>query len=222
MDKKLSLCILIGRLRRRFGLPLGSYGSHLITHYDNIITDVQSHKGNSCRTERNVSNWSFSLCRPLFTSMLLFYRLPLQSGLGPIWPGVSLAIWAHCWWSVAVPLEEPVGGERQRQRRELHDFYKALAKLSKCLPLFKQGRRHRLAFCLCTGTPPPSSSQVGPQVGFHILQTAPQRGDVYYDAKLPRWDATTTLCVPAPLTVCRGGCISTAIQLGGGSCLILF
>lgn len=63
--------------------------------------------------------------------------------------------------------------------------------------LFKQGRWHRLGFCLCSGTLP---SQVGPEVALHILQTAPQRGDVYYDAKVPRWDAITKL--PAVLTVC--------------------
>lgn len=47
MDKKLSLCILIGHLRLLFGLPLGENRSHLITHYDNIITDVQTNKVNS-------------------------------------------------------------------------------------------------------------------------------------------------------------------------------
>lgn len=123
MDKKLSLCILIGHLRLLFGLPLGKNRSHLITHYDNIITDVQTNKVNSWRTVRNVSNWSFFLCRPLFTSMLLFYRLPLQSGLGPIWHSGLLAIWLYCWWSVAVPLEEPVGGGTLHRRCVLQGFY---------------------------------------------------------------------------------------------------
>lgn len=46
--------------------------------------------------------------------------------------------------------------------------------------------------------PPPPTSCVGPQVAFHILQTAPQRGDVCYDAKLPQQEAITALCCSAP------------------------
>lgn len=63
--------------------------------------------------------------------------------------------------------------------------------------LFQRGSGHRLRFCRCTGTPPPTSC-VGPQVAFHILQTAPQRGDVCYDAKLPQQEAITALCCSAP------------------------
>lgn len=47
MGKKLSLCILIGHLWPISRLPLGQNGSHLITHHDNIITDVQTNKANS-------------------------------------------------------------------------------------------------------------------------------------------------------------------------------
>lgn len=44
MDKRLSLCILIGHLGLLPGPPLGQHRSHLITHHDNIITDVQTNK----------------------------------------------------------------------------------------------------------------------------------------------------------------------------------
>lgn len=83
MDKKLSLCILIGHLRLLSGLLLGQNRSHLITHHDNIITDVQTNKEDSWRTELNACNWSFSLCWLLLTSTLLLYRL--QSGPQSIW-----------------------------------------------------------------------------------------------------------------------------------------
>lgn len=63
--------------------------------------------------------------------------------------------------------------------------------------LFHRGSGRRLGFCRCTGTPPPPSC-VGPQVAFHILQTAPQRRNVYYDAKLPQQEAITTLCYSTP------------------------
>lgn len=46
-------------------------------------------------------------------------------------------------------------------------------------------------FCPCTGALP---SQVGPQIVFLIRCKAPERGDVCYDAKVPRRDAITTLC----------------------------
>lgn len=70
----------------------------------------------------------------------------------------------------------------------------------KCLPLFKQGLRHRARLlCLFLFFFPPSLPerrnplQVGPQVTFRILQTAPRRRPVYYDAKVPRRGA-----IPAP------------------------
>lgn len=116
-----------------------------------------------CVIDHFFSHW------PLFTSMLLFYRLPPQSGPRPIWHSGLLAIWLYCWWSVAVPPEEPVGGGTLRRAANYTDFYKAPTKVGKCLPLYKQGRWHRLGFCRCTGTLP---SQVGPQVAFHILQTS--------------------------------------------------
>lgn len=72
MDKKLSLCILIGHLQQFFGgPPLGQNSSHLITHYDNIITDVPSNKVNSWRTVCNVSNWSF-----LFMPVSIYQHAP--------------------------------------------------------------------------------------------------------------------------------------------------
>ncbi len=107
-----SLCILIGLSRC---IPQLGYNSpHLITHYDNIITDVQANKENSWRTVCNVSNWShFSLAlyspflfsfslSTSFSSMLLCYRLHPQLGLASIWYTSLLATWLHCWWSAAV------------------------------------------------------------------------------------------------------------------------
>lgn len=134
-----------------------------------------------------MSNWSFFLRRPLFTSMLLFYRLPLQSGLGPIWRSGLLAIWLYCWWSVAVPLEEPVGGGTLHRRCELQGFNWTLKSVFRCS---NKAAGTGWGFAVAQE---PLPSQVGPQVAFHILQTAPQRGDVYYDAKPPRRDAITTL-----------------------------
>lgn len=104
MDKKLSLCFLIGHLLLLFGRPLGENRSHLITHYDNITTDVQTNKVNSWRSVRNVSNWSFFYAGLYLPACPCFYRLPLQLGLGPIWHSGLLAIWLHCWWSVAILL----------------------------------------------------------------------------------------------------------------------
>lgn len=108
-----SLCILIGLSRC---IPQLGYNSpHLITHYDNIITDVQANKENSWRTVCNVSNWSLFFPCPLLplpflflslstscSSMLLCYRLHPQLGLASIWYTSLLVTWLHCWWSAAV------------------------------------------------------------------------------------------------------------------------
>lgn len=157
MDKKLSFCILIGSLELLFRPPLGLDAAHLITHYDNIITDVWSNKANSWWTEHNVSNWSFLYASLLFTSMVL------QSRWGSAWHAVKLLIWLGCWWSATDSLEELVGKGKQ-QSSELNRFYYALPEWTECLPLLEQGRWHRLESCHCTGTPI-----------LHILQTSPQR-----------------------------------------------
>lgn len=66
------------------------------------------------------------------------------------------------------------------------------------------GRRWHFASAQEPPTPPVPHSQVGPQFALHILQKAPQRGDVYYDAKLLRWDAITTLCISFPAYCTQG------------------
>ncbi len=69
-----SLGILIGLSRC---IPQLGYNSpHLITHYDNIISDVQANKENSWRTVCNVSNWSlFSLA--LYSPLPFLFLSPL-------------------------------------------------------------------------------------------------------------------------------------------------
>lgn len=53
--------------------------SHLITHYDNIITDVRANKENSWRTVCNVSNWSLFPLPSTFSLSLyfLYQRVPV-------------------------------------------------------------------------------------------------------------------------------------------------
>ncbi len=107
-----SLGILIGLSRC---IPQLGYNSpHLITHYDNIITDVQANKENSWRTVCNVSNWSlFSLA--LYSPLPFLFLSPLPVAacfcvtdcthswdLASIWYTSLLATWLHCWWSAAV------------------------------------------------------------------------------------------------------------------------
>lgn len=65
------------------------------------------------------------------------------------------------------------------------DYYRVLqhsCQGGKRLPLYKDG----------TGSLPPHT---GPRVAFHVLQTVQHRDVVYYDAKLPLWDAITTLWI---------------------------
>lgn len=90
--------------------------------------------------------------------MLLFYRLPLQSGLGPIWHSGLLAIWLYCWWSVAVPLEEPVGGGMLRRRCELQGCCYRLALNSKKVSSAVQTRPLALAGVLPLHRNPPFPS----------------------------------------------------------------
>lgn len=64
----------------------------------------------------------------------------------------------------------------------------------KCLALFKQGLWHSLFLFFFSPSLPERRNplQVGPQVTFRILQTAPRRRPVYYDAKVPRRGAIPT------------------------------
>ena len=170
MDKKLSPRILIGHSRLLFDTLLGQNRSHLIIHYDNIITDVQTNKVNSCRTACNVSNWSLFYAGHYLPACSCFTDCPCSRDSGPYGTVVY-------WWFDYTADQVLLFLRRNLLEEELNWGWFTLG--LQCVQLHLKASSAACTRPLAQAGLLPASRNpllhVGPQVVYHILPSDPQR-----------------------------------------------